>query len=245
MKESELFGPIRDYFEAYGYRCDGEVGQIDLYMQKDGVSVAVELKVTLDFKAVRQAALRQRVADTVFIGICRSKRARGKEFSEKLYLLRRLGIGLITVSPSTGQVEIVSEPVISGLEEIRARNKRKRAFLEEEFRRRVVRGNTGGVNQGLRMTGYREDALRVLDALSTPDGEENARQIHRKCGVKKTASILRNNYYGWFLRSPEGAYTLTDAGRAALTEYADTLEKLRNADGEEKDGSESNGGKVD
>ena len=57
--EKDLFEPIKEYFSALGYSCDGEVNDIDMYMQKDGESVAVELKQSIDFKAIRQAALRQ------------------------------------------------------------------------------------------------------------------------------------------------------------------------------------------
>ena len=32
--EKDLFKPIKEYFESYGYTCDGEVQDIDLYMEK-------------------------------------------------------------------------------------------------------------------------------------------------------------------------------------------------------------------
>ena len=59
--ERDLFGPIKAYFEEQGYVCDGEVKDIDLFMQKDGHSVAVELKQKLDFRSIQQAALRQKI----------------------------------------------------------------------------------------------------------------------------------------------------------------------------------------
>ena len=107
--EKDLFGPIKKYFENMGYTCDGEVRDIDLYMKKDGVSVAVELKITLDFKAVQQAALRQKVADDVYIGIFRPKKMNTSAFTDKLYLLKRLGIGLIIVAASTKNVTVVKQ----------------------------------------------------------------------------------------------------------------------------------------
>ena len=96
--EKDLFLPIKAYFEAYGYTCDGEVQDIDLYMEKGDESVAVELKQELDFKAVQQAALRQKLTDTVYIGIFKPKDMGRRAFQDKLYLLKRLGIGLIVVS---------------------------------------------------------------------------------------------------------------------------------------------------
>ena len=58
--ERDLFLPIKTYFENFGYVCDGEVKGIDLYMENGEKNVAVELKQTLDFKSVQQAALRQK-----------------------------------------------------------------------------------------------------------------------------------------------------------------------------------------
>ena len=45
--EKDLFGPIKEYFKQYGYVCDGEVEDIDLYMEKEDKSVAVDLLDTL------------------------------------------------------------------------------------------------------------------------------------------------------------------------------------------------------
>ena len=33
--EKDLFLPIKTYFEQFGYICDGEVNDIDLYMEKE------------------------------------------------------------------------------------------------------------------------------------------------------------------------------------------------------------------
>lgn len=225
--EKDLFQPIRSYFEGYGYECDGEVGDIDLYMVKDGQSVAVELKQTLDFRALQQAALRQKVTDTVFIGITRPRDLYSRSFRDRIYLLKRLGIGLITVSPVSGTVEIVSEPVISDPEEYRSRNMKKKKALEAEFQRRTIRNNTGGVRGVKLMTGYREDALRVLDALKELGGEDICLHIRKQCGIKKTSNILRDNHYGWFDRGTEGRYRISAAGETALTEYEDVLQTLR------------------
>ena len=84
--EKDLFEPIKEYFSLLGYSCDGEVNDIDLYMQKDDESVAVELKQSIDFKAIRQAALRQKIVDTVYIGTFMPKNLRSRENREKIYL---------------------------------------------------------------------------------------------------------------------------------------------------------------
>lgn len=225
--EKDLFKPILDYFTSYGYVCDGEVKDIDLYMEKDGESVAVELKLTLDFRAVQQAALRQKVADTVFIGIARPKNMRAAAFQDKLYLLKRLGIGLIIVSTSTGTIEIVNEPVVSELETFRRSNRYKKKALSAEFQHRRVKKNTGGVHATKLITGYREDALLVLDALCELGGEASTRQIIELSGVRGATKILYANYYGWFENVSKGVYRIREAGYAAFEEFEEAMKVLK------------------
>ena len=226
MQEKDLFLPIKSYFEQYGYVCDGEVGEIDLYMEKEDVNVVVELKLSLDFKSLQQAALRQKITDTVYIGIVRPKDMFSRAFRDKLYLLKRLGIGLIVVSPKTKAVEIVNEPVVSELSVYQRRNKNKKKALSVEFQKRKVKNNIGGVNKTKLITGYREEALLVLDALVGLGGQATTRNIREKSGVIKATAILYNNYYGWFYNVKKGTYGVSETGLTALKEYQDTIEKL-------------------
>lgn len=225
--ERDLFAPIKEYFEAFGYVCDGEVKDIDLYMENDGQAVCVELKQNLDFKAIQQAALRQKIADTVFIGIFRPKDLMSKAFQNKLYLLKRLGIGLIVVSRRTKTVEIVSEPVVSELSAYQIRNKGKKKELKAEFMRRKVKSNTGGVHRTKLITSYREDALLVLDALCELGGDGKTSQVRNLCQIEKTTAILRDNYYGWFERIGYGQYKVTQDGYDALEEFEGVMIKLK------------------
>lgn len=224
--EKDLFGPIREYFEGFGYLCDGEVGDIDLYMEKGDETVAVELKETLDFKAVKQAALRQKVADTVFIGIFRPSNMGSSSFKDSLYLLKRLGIGLIVVSPKSGLMEIVSEPVVSELPKYKNSNKDKKGVIASEFQRRRIKNNTGGVTHAKVMTGYREDTLIVLNALNTLGGQAKAKEIRALSNIEKARDILYANYYGWFERLDTGTYGIRAEGYAALKEYAEIIKAL-------------------
>ena len=226
--EKDLFGPIRAWFEERGYACDGEVGGIDLYMEKDGVHAAVELKTTLDFRSVQQAALRQKVTDLVFIGIPRPRDLYTRAFRDKLYLLKRLGIGLIVVSPRTGEAEIVNAPVVSELNTFQQRNRSRKDALAAEFGHRRLRGNTGGVRGTPLMTGYREDALLVLDALHGLGGEAPVGRIRDVSGIAKAGSILYNNQYGCFERGAErGCYRIRPEGEKALETYRDAVRMLK------------------
>lgn len=225
--EKDLFGPIKEYFEGYGYTCDGEVGDIDLYMEKEDSTVAVELKKSLDFKAVTQAALRQKLTETVFIGIFRPKDLFSSSFKDKVYLLKRLGIGLILVSEKTGMVEIFSEPVVSELSVFQRVNKGKKEAIASEFKKRKIKNNVGGVNRTKLITGYREDALLVLDAIIELGGESSAKQVRDLSGVIKARDIMYHNYYGWFESLGGGIYKVTPQGVEATKEFLDVMARLR------------------
>lgn len=225
--ERDLFVPIKTYFEALGYIGDGEVNNIDLYMEKDGLCLAVELKQTLDFKAVQQAALRQKVTDLVYIGIFKPKDMFSHAFRDKLYLLKRLGIGLLVVSAGRSTVELVNEPIVSELSAFQRRNKGERQALKKEFKKRKTKNNVGGVNGTKLITSYRENALLVLDAMMELGGQASTRQIREVSGVRTTTSILYNNYYGWFDQVSRGIYRVLEPGLDAVEEFTDTIGKLK------------------
>ena len=225
--ERDLFAPIKSFFEEQGYVCDGEVNDIDIFMQKEEDSVAVELKQSLDFRAIQQAALRQKIVETVYIGTFMPKDRNSSSFRDKLYLLKRLGIGLIVVSKRSGEVTVLSEPVVSELKGFQARNKRKKKALENEFKKRRIKSNTGGVTGVKLLTRYREDALLVLTALLVLGGEGAPKDVKRLSFVDKSANILRDNHYGWFSHVRNGVYSITDSGYQALDEYEEVINQLK------------------
>ena len=224
--ERDLFLPIKTYFENFGYVCDGEVKGIDLYMENGEKNVAVELKQTLDFKSVQQAALRQKITDIVYIGIFKPKDLYSSAFKDKLYLLKRLGIGLIVVTKRGQTVEIVSEPIVTELSSFQKRNVGKRKALSEEFHKRKTKNNIGGVNGTKLITGYREDALLVLDALIALAGEGSSRKVREVSGVANATRIMYQNYYGWFCNVSTGYYKVTETGRNALEEFSGVIAAL-------------------
>ena len=223
--EKDLFGPIKKHFEAQGFVCDGEVDGIDMYMEKDGVNVAVELKVSLDFRVVMQAALRQKLVPYVYIGTFSTKKTRSSLFNDKLYLLKRLGIGLILVSKRTKIVNVVCEPEEVSMKDT-ASSIRKRKHLHEEFSGRKTRLNTGGVNKQKLITSYREDALLVLNALAELGGEASPKEASVQCGVERARGILYGNPYGWFEHTGKASYRISEKGYDALEEFEDVLYSL-------------------
>lgn len=225
--EKDLFGPIKQYFESFGYVCDGEVLDIDLYMEKDDTRVAIELKQTLDFKSVLQAAKRQKLTDYVYIGIFKPKDYKHGNFQDKLYLLKRLGIGLIVVSKRSRLVEIVSEPVVTELSAFKQHNRQKQNALSAEFQHRKSRNNIGGVHGTKLITSYRESALLVLDALLELGGEASTANIRQISGVENSTSIMYANHYGWFNRGSKGIYSVSEEGLAAVEEFEEIIHILK------------------
>jgi hypothetical protein len=43
--------------------------------------------------------------------------------------------------------------------------------------------------------------------------------------VKRSASIVQRDYYGWFVRVEHGTYALTAAGREGLTSFAPAMQE--------------------
>jgi|GEM_PF-36298 len=98
------------------------------------------------------------------------------------------------------------------------------AKLLKEFAGRSGDYNVGGSTQRKLVTAYRERALQCALALRCSGNPALApRQIGALTGVANPGQLLRSNYYGWFRRSGRGLYTLTPAGLAALTEYAEAV----------------------
>ena len=226
MKESDLFAPIMNLFAADGYTGDGEVGRVDILFEKDGLTTAVELKKTLDFRSIQQAAIDQKSCDFVYIGIFTPKNMRSRSFNDRLYLLKRLGIGLICVSEKSGRAEIVSNPIVSELSGFKAHNRKKQASLKVELSQRRMKNNTGGVSKTPLMTAYKENALLILDCLRQMGGSGSCADIRKLSGLDNVTPVLYNNYYGWFCKVKKGVYSISESGRQALAEYADTIEKM-------------------
>ncbi|MDO4492720.1 MAG: DUF2161 family putative PD-(D/E)XK-type phosphodiesterase [Clostridia bacterium] len=224
--EKELFPAVKALFEETGYRGDGEVGGIDLVLEKNDVRIAVELKESLNFRVVQQAALRQKIADFVYIAVPRPRDLYSRSGKDKQYLLKRLGIGLIVVSKRTGRAEVVLDPVPGELSAFQARNKAQRDALAEELRQRRLKTNTGGVNKTKLLTAYREEALLVLHALAELGGEAATAEIRNASGVARATNILYLNHYGWFSHTAKGRYAVSSVGTAALTEYAEVIRAL-------------------
>jgi len=224
MAESDLYDPIKRFLQAQGYTVKGEIGACDVVaVRGDEGPVVVELKESLSLALILQAVDRLWVSEAVYIafrigkGRSASWRSRKKQVTS---LLRRLGLGLLTVS-SRGNVVPVLDPA-----SYRPRpNARRRDRLLKEFAERIGDPETGGSSSRKRLTAYRQDALRCARELDA-EGVLKVSVVRERAVVTRAGLILRDNHYGWFDRVKTGYYELSPKGRQDLVEWSGALEVL-------------------
>jgi hypothetical protein len=224
MSEADLYEPIKRFLEAQGYAVKGEIGHCDIVAVREGEDpVVVELKERLTLALILQGVDRLRVSADVYIafrigkGHSASWRTRRKQVTG---LLRRLGLGLLTVSAHDNVVAVLDPtPYRPRL------NTRKQGRLLKEFAERVGDPEAGGSSSRQRLTAYRQDALRCARELSD-SGVLKLSVLRERTGVIRAGPILRDNHYGWFERVTFGHYELTPKGRDELSTWAEALTSL-------------------
>ncbi len=224
-REEALYPPVKAFLEAQGYTVKGEVEHCDVVAVRDADEppVIVELKATLSFALILQAVDRLALSDHVYVAFRVGKkhsslwRTRRRQV---VGLLRRLGLGLLTVSTRDNVVPVL-DPVPYRPRGSRARTRR----LLKEFFERVGDPEAGGSAAGKRLTAYRQDALRCVRILQADDICSVA-QVREGAGVDRAGNIMRDNHYGWFERERRGHYRLSPKGAQAVTDWADALRTL-------------------
>ena len=217
LREEDLYAPVKALLERQGYKVRGEVLGIDVLAVREDAMVAVELKTTLNLDLILQAAARQRTVDSVYVAVPRKGRTMvTKRWQELLHLLRRLEVGLVLVTPETGNAEVLVEAVPYDRADSRRQAKRKRAALLKEFLGRQGDRNTGGVNRRRIFTVYRQMAEETARLL-VEEGPCSVRRL-RELGAEpsKVMGILHANHDGWFEHLGRDLYGLSEKGRKAL-----------------------------
>jgi len=224
MPETDLYEPVKKFLEKQGYTVKGEIGACDVVgVRSEGAPVVVELKERLNLALILQAVDRLRISDIVYVafrvGKGQSATWRSKN-REVLSLLRRLGLGLLTVS-SRGNVVAVLDPAPYRPRKDVPRRER----LLVEFAERVGDPVAGGSASRKRLTAYRQDALRCAYELDK-DGSLKVSVLRERTHVERAGPILRDNHYGWFDRVKTGHYELSPQGKQGLIDWAEAVESL-------------------
>jgi hypothetical protein len=175
-----------------------------------------ELKLSFNLELVLQAVDRAALSDEVWIAAKKmSARGNGRESDARFRnLCRRLGFGMLGVSPA-GEVSIIVSPISP----MPRKDLRRRSRLIEEHRKRIGDPAVGGSSRQPIMTAYRQRALACAAAIS--NGVNRPRDL--KPIAADATAILRHDYYGWFERVERGVYSLTPAGQKALRRWPQLL----------------------
>ena len=211
--ETSLYGPVKRYLEALGFTVKGEVCGCDLVaLRGDEPPIVVigELKLSFSLDLVLQAVDRMAACDEVWLAVGAVGRGRMRDPRVRK-LCRLLGFGLLGVS-SSGWVEILVEPKPWKPRQ----DRRRRARLIDEHRKRIGDPAPGGSTRQPIMTAYRQQALACAASLA-----EGPRRTSELCSVVPNApTILLRNWYGWFTRVERGLYELTPEGALALARWS-------------------------
>ncbi|WP_420568473.1 DUF2161 domain-containing phosphodiesterase [Thalassovita sp.] len=213
ISETDLYDPVKRFFQALGYEVKSEIGAADVVVMRAGEPpVIIELKTGFSLTLLQQAVARQALTDQVYVAVPRWKGRTGwRAFKGNVGLCKRLGLGVITVKLDTAEVQVHHDPAPFRPRKI----KRRQDTLMKEFERRQGDPNQGGaVRKGL-VTSYRQEALRCAAYLAE-HGPSKGSLVAKGAEVAKATTMMRDNHYGWFTKVSVGTYDLSDAGREAL-----------------------------
>ena len=229
LRESDLYGPVRDYLENLGYQVKGEVKDCDIAALRDGELIVVELKRGFTLELIYQALDRQRVADGVYVAVPLPRRGyMAPHIRDMERLCRRLELGLIFVGFTSKGLPQVDVAVHPGKAAPLRRDSRRRQAVIREHQGRTGSANTGGVTRRKILTLYKEQALWIARLLREK-GPMTVSEVKKQGGPPNAAAILGRDPMGWFVREarPEGGriyrYRVGEKGLATLEEYRDLL----------------------
>ena len=226
IRETDLYKPVKMFFEAQGYEVKSEIYGCDVVAIKDNNPIAIiELKTRFSLELVLQGVERLSVSGIIYLAILKEPRSGLKKRLNKIIkLCRILGFGILLVTlpkNAGGYVTQILEPLPN-----RPSNQKKSTRLLKEFKNRHGDPNTGGTAAAPLMTAYKQNALRIVSELE--NGYKTIPELRDKTGLHNTASILQRNFYGWFSRVDRGVYELSSTGIQSSKEYASIIHDLIN-----------------
>ena len=208
FKESDLYYPIKEYFESEGFVVNCEVKNCDLTAKKDERLIVVEIKKNFNAKLLFQAIDRQRFADEVYIAIPKPKRLT-KDTPKMRLIAEKMNFGLIYVSINgpAQYIDILCMPTAKD----QPRNTARKRFVMNEISGRTIDINKAGANKEKLATAYREKCIEIA-AILYYEKIISPKLLRDKYGLTDSiAAILGKNHYGWFDRIEKGKYALSNS----------------------------------
>ena len=217
MREADLYAPVKAFLTRQGFDVKGEVGAADVVARRGDDIVVVELKLGFSLALFHQGIDRLGLTDVVYLAVpLKTGKPSAKALKENIKMARRLGLGVLTVRPRDGFVEVQAEP---GPYAPR-KSKKKTARLVKAFDRLEGDPNQGGATRHGLVTGYRQDALKCARFLAVHGASKGA-QVKEWAEVPHATTIMRNDHYGWFRRVGLGTYELTPEGQKGIADWGD------------------------
>lgn len=232
LYETDLFDPVKRYFQAQGYKVQAEVYNCDIVAIREGSLVIIELKLNLNITLLMQAAQRQRITPNVYIAIKRPKTSlRKKKWRDLVHLIRRLELGLILLSfeDEEPSLKVIHKPgSFNRKRSLRQNGKIKNRIIQEAIERRSC-CNIGGSHRVPTMTVYKETSIQIA-LYFDHFGPMSSKELQSLGTNYQTYRILYNNYYKWFKRVARGVYDLTELGRKEYKNYSEIIELYLKSD---------------
>lgn len=225
MKETELFLPLKTYFEAQGYKISAEVLNTDMVLERDGEYYGLELKKKFSIDLVYQLLRRRGVYDGLYAAIGCEK-GKVPRLRDVKMLLSSLGFGLIVVNfmRKGSRVEILLQANRDSGGRVR---KQRRSRVIREISGRYAELNQAGVPGNVyRMGAYRQQCLMVLKILIESEEPLSPKAIRAAGAPERSQILLSQNIYGWFDRISRGLYQASQAGQEAAKAHSSFLDSL-------------------
>lgn len=222
IRETDLYEPIYNYFTELGYKVNSEVKTLDVTAVKDDTLIVIELKKNLNMKLLIQGIKRQRLTDMVYLAIQRPKKTFSRDWKDKLYLIRRLELGLIVVSFKGKKtlVQVVCHPKPFNRKQSMRISSKKKKNIVAEIDGRYSDYNVGGSSRTKLMTAYKEKSIHIACCLQKY-GNLSPKALRELGTGEKTTTILYKNYYYWFENIERGIYGISDKGQQAIEQYSE------------------------
>lgn len=227
IRETDLFGPIRDFLVEYGYSVRSEVMSCDITATKEAELVIIELKRTPNIKLLIQATDRQKYSKSVYVAIAEPGK-KSKHYLGVMRLLKKLHLGLITVRFGNlgPRVNVVFDPPTQDTVPKSKQLGKHRLALLTELAGRSGDYNVGGSIRTRLVTAYRERAIFIACCLKTL-GPLSPGKLRDLGAGNDAGDILYKNHYHWFRRVSHGVYEISSRGIKDLDEFPDIVKNAK------------------
>lgn len=225
IAETELYIPVKQFFEKLGYKINAEVSDCDITATKGDELIVVELKTSFSLKLLYQLVERQKIADSVYAAIPAIGGKYPKEITSMKALIKRLCAGLMIVHflKTRTWIEVLVDP----MEYVPRKSRKGRYAVLGELNGRVAELNTGGAStKTKRMTLYRQHCIQAA-AILAKKGPLTAKQLREAGCVDKVGYILSNNFYRWFVKVDKGLYDVTPQCKKELKQFKELIRALK------------------